>query len=103
MGAYGRLLRYVAAIKGEVALKVLIGLAISTTYIGQAMVMAKAVSVVFLGGVPLTLPCICLQQQVASIENIILSQSYMKYIKKSLIRLFFVVYILNDLCFKPTS
>lgn len=50
MGAYGRLLRYVAAIKHEVALKVLIGLAISTTYIGQALVMAKAVSVVFLGG-----------------------------------------------------
>ncbi|ACL18407.1 ABC-type multidrug transport system fused ATPase/permease subunit [Desulfitobacterium sp. LBE] len=47
MRAYGRLLRYVAAIKGEVALKVLIGLAISATYIGQALAMAKAVSIVF--------------------------------------------------------
>lgn len=60
MGAYGRLLRYLAAIKGEVGLKVLIGLAISTTYIGQALVMAKAVSVVFLGGVSPTLPGIWL-------------------------------------------
>ncbi|AFQ42605.1 ABC transporter ATP-binding protein [Desulfosporosinus meridiei] len=50
MGAYGRLLRYVAAIRSEVALKVLIGVAISATYIGQALVMAKAVSVVFVGG-----------------------------------------------------
>lgn len=44
------MLRYVATIKSEVALKVLIGLAISATYIGQAIAMAKAVSVVFAGG-----------------------------------------------------
>lgn len=50
MGAYGRLLRYVATIKSEVALKALIGLAISATYIGQAVTMAKAVSIVFTGG-----------------------------------------------------
>ena len=50
MGAYGRLLRYVAAIKNEVMLKVLIGVAISATFIGQAIAMAKAVSVVFVGG-----------------------------------------------------
>ena len=50
MGAYGRLLRYVAAIKNEVALKVLIGVAISATYIGQAVIMAKAVYAVFAGG-----------------------------------------------------
>lgn len=50
MGAYGRLLHYVAAIKTEVALKVLLGLAISATYVGQAVVMAKAVTIVFKGG-----------------------------------------------------
>ena len=50
MGAYGRLLLYVAVIKREVALKVLLGLLISATYIGQAIVMAEAVAVVFGGG-----------------------------------------------------
>lgn len=50
MGAYGRLLRYVAAIKQEVALKVLIAVAVSATYVGQAVTMAKAVSAVFVGG-----------------------------------------------------
>ena len=50
MGAYGRLLGYIAIIKNEIFIKVLMGLAVSATYIGQAVAMAKAVSVVFSGG-----------------------------------------------------
>jgi ABC-type multidrug transport system fused ATPase/permease subunit len=50
LGAYGRLLKYIAEIKTEVAIKVAIGLLVSATYITQAIVMAKAVGVVFSGG-----------------------------------------------------
>ncbi|MGI5984707.1 MAG: ABC transporter ATP-binding protein [Clostridiales bacterium] len=50
MGDYGRLLHYVAAIKKEVFLKVLLGLAVSATFIAQAVIMAKAVVIVFDGG-----------------------------------------------------
>ncbi|MEG2382927.1 MAG: ABC transporter ATP-binding protein [Oscillospiraceae bacterium] len=50
MVVYGRLIRYVTVIKNEVAIKVLIGILTSATYIGQAFAMAKAVSIVFVGG-----------------------------------------------------
>jgi ABC-type multidrug transport system fused ATPase/permease subunit len=49
LGAYGRLLRYVGAIKTEVAVKVVISLGVNFTYIVQAVLMARAVSVVFAG------------------------------------------------------
>jgi ABC-type multidrug transport system fused ATPase/permease subunit len=47
LGAYGRLVRYIGAIKKEVFLKVLISLGINATYILQAILMARAVSLVF--------------------------------------------------------
>jgi ABC-type multidrug transport system fused ATPase/permease subunit len=50
MGSYGRLLKYIALIKTEIAIKVALGLIISATYIFQAIVMAKAVDIVFSGG-----------------------------------------------------
>lgn len=50
LGAYGRLLRYVGAIKREAAVKVAIGLGVNASYVLQALVMAKAVSLVFAGG-----------------------------------------------------
>jgi ABC-type multidrug transport system fused ATPase/permease subunit len=50
MGAYGRLLRYVAEIRTEVAVKTAMGTGMSATYIIQAVIMARAVSAVFSGG-----------------------------------------------------
>ena len=50
MGVYGRLLHYVSQIKGEIAVKVLLGLGVSATYLMQAVVMAMAVTHVFAGG-----------------------------------------------------
>jgi ABC-type multidrug transport system fused ATPase/permease subunit len=50
LGAYGRLLRYVAAIKGEVAVKAVLSLGVNASYVFQAVVMARAVSRVFDGG-----------------------------------------------------
>ncbi|MDR2758031.1 MAG: ABC transporter ATP-binding protein/permease [Spirochaetaceae bacterium] len=47
LGAYGRLVRYVGAIKTEVAIKVVISLGVNATYILQAVLMARAVSLVF--------------------------------------------------------
>ena len=47
LGAYGRLVRYVGAIKSEVAIKVIISLGVNATYILQAVLMAQAVSLVF--------------------------------------------------------
>ncbi|MDR0722306.1 MAG: ABC transporter ATP-binding protein/permease [Treponema sp.] len=47
LGAYGRLVRYVGAIKTEVAIKVTISLGVNATYILQAVLMAQAVSLVF--------------------------------------------------------
>ena len=50
LGAYGRLVRYVGAIKREVAVKVLISLGVNATYIVQAVLMARAESLVFSSG-----------------------------------------------------
>jgi ABC-type multidrug transport system fused ATPase/permease subunit len=50
LGAYGRLVRYIGAIKTEVAIKVLISLGINAAYIFQAVLMARAVSIVFSRG-----------------------------------------------------
>jgi ABC-type multidrug transport system fused ATPase/permease subunit len=50
LGAYGRLVRYVGAIKTEVAIKVIISLGVNATYIMQAVLMARAVSLVFSRG-----------------------------------------------------
>jgi ABC-type multidrug transport system fused ATPase/permease subunit len=47
LGAYGRLMRYIGAIKTEVAIKVVISLGVNATYILQAVLMARAVSLVF--------------------------------------------------------
>ena len=47
MGAYGRLMRYVWALRREVACKTLIGLGVAATYIVQALLMAYAVTLVF--------------------------------------------------------
>ncbi|MDR1576211.1 MAG: ABC transporter ATP-binding protein/permease [Treponema sp.] len=47
LGAYGRLALYVGAIKHEVAIKVIISLGVNATYIAQAVLMARAVSLVF--------------------------------------------------------
>jgi ABC-type multidrug transport system fused ATPase/permease subunit len=47
LGAYGRLVRYIGAIKKEVVIKVLISLGVNATYILQAVLMARAVSLVF--------------------------------------------------------
>lgn len=49
MGAYGRLLRYVAEIKREIAVKVLLSVLIGATYIAQAIIMAQAVTRVWNG------------------------------------------------------
>jgi len=51
MGVYWRLLRYIAEIKREIAIKVFLCIFISATYIVQAAVMALAVSRVWAGGV----------------------------------------------------
>ncbi|MHB9292113.1 ABC transporter ATP-binding protein/permease [Hollandina sp. SP2] len=50
LGAYGRLMRYVWAIKTEVAVKVAVSLGVNATYIAQAVLMAQAVQMVFRGG-----------------------------------------------------
>jgi ABC-type multidrug transport system fused ATPase/permease subunit len=50
LGAYGRLLRCVFIIKREAAVKIAIELGINASYVFQAVVMAKAVSLVFRGG-----------------------------------------------------
>ena len=42
--AYGRLVRYVGAIKNEVAVKVIISLGVNATYILQAVLMARALA-----------------------------------------------------------
>jgi ABC-type transport system involved in cytochrome bd biosynthesis fused ATPase/permease subunit len=47
LGAYGRLVCYLGAIKTEVAIKVVISLGVNATYILQAVLMARAVSLVF--------------------------------------------------------
>ncbi|MDR1030458.1 MAG: ABC transporter ATP-binding protein/permease [Treponema sp.] len=47
LGAYGRLVRYIGAIKTEVALKVINSLGVNATYTAQAVLMARAVSLVF--------------------------------------------------------
>lgn len=47
MGVYGRLLRYISHIKKEVAVKALLGLLISATYISQAIMMAGVVNLVW--------------------------------------------------------
>ena len=47
MGNYGRLVKYVMIIKKEVALKVCLLIAVSATYIAQAVSAAKAVGIVF--------------------------------------------------------
>lgn len=44
MGAYGRLLRYIAEIKKEITIKALLSILISATYIAQAILMAEAVT-----------------------------------------------------------
>ncbi|MDR2343851.1 MAG: ABC transporter ATP-binding protein/permease [Spirochaetaceae bacterium] len=49
LGAYGRLLRYVGAIKAEAAVKAAISLGVNASYVFQAVVMARAVSLVFNG------------------------------------------------------
>ncbi|MDR0562483.1 MAG: ABC transporter ATP-binding protein/permease [Spirochaetaceae bacterium] len=59
LGAYGRLLHYVGAIKGEVAVKAALGLGVNASYVLQAVVMAKAVSLAFNGaGVSPILPLV---------------------------------------------
>jgi ABC-type multidrug transport system fused ATPase/permease subunit len=50
LGAYGRLVRYVWAVKTEVAIKVAVSLGVNATYITQAVLMAQAVQIVFRGG-----------------------------------------------------
>ncbi|HHW08274.1 MAG TPA: ABC transporter ATP-binding protein [Clostridia bacterium] len=50
MGVYWRLLRYLTEIKREIAIKVFLCLVLSATYIGQAIVMAMAVTAVWAGG-----------------------------------------------------
>lgn len=47
MGVYGRLMRYISHIKKEVAIKALLGLLISATYISQAIMMAGVVNLVW--------------------------------------------------------
>ena len=49
MGEFGRLITYVAVIRKEVAVRVLIGLLICAAYITQALAMAVAVTRVFAG------------------------------------------------------
>lgn len=50
MGIYGRLLGYVSNVKKEVFLKALLNLMISATYIGQAVLMAQTVNLVWSHG-----------------------------------------------------
>jgi ABC-type multidrug transport system fused ATPase/permease subunit len=57
LGAYGRLLRYVGAIKTEAAIKAAISLGVNASYVFQAVVMARAVSLVFDGaGITAVMP-----------------------------------------------
>ena len=50
MNVYGKLLWYVSEIKREIAVKTLLLLASSATYILQAILMASVVNLVFSGG-----------------------------------------------------
>jgi hypothetical protein len=50
LGVYGRLVRYIGAIKTEVAIKVAVSPGVNATCIVQAVLMAQAVSIVFSRG-----------------------------------------------------
>ncbi|MDR2097726.1 MAG: hypothetical protein LBP37_04320, partial [Spirochaetaceae bacterium] len=59
LGAYGRLMRYVWAVKKETAVKVAVSLGVNATYIVQAVLMADAVQMVFKGAAFAALiPCL---------------------------------------------